>query len=200
MRAAAAAAVLLGLTGGAGPALAHSGVAGLTGFSAAFVHPLTAMDQVLALATAGLLAGQQGRGALLRGAVGVVGGCLLGLANLLYGPAIAFVWLGGLLLALVAGLWVAAGVAAHSSFVFATAALAGFLVGNDTIPEADRWGAIALAGYGAAAAALLLHLVPALIAAFARPHWARIGVRIAASWIAATALMVLALAVSPFVR
>ncbi|NNM73597.1 HupE/UreJ family protein [Enterovirga aerilata] len=54
----------LGLVSGAGPALAHTGFGGVSGFGHGFSHPFGGADHVLAMVAVGLMAAQLGGRAL----------------------------------------------------------------------------------------------------------------------------------------
>jgi urease accessory protein len=101
-----------------------------------------------------------------------------------------------LLAAMTAGLLVALGEPVAGSAAAALTGLAGISVGIDSVPEPltrkETWLALAGTGLGAV---LILSYVGG-VAAWLRQPWQRIGIRVAGSWTAASALLVLALALA----
>ena len=177
-----------------GAALAHSPIPGIGGFYEGLLHPLLVPAHLLALVGLGLWLGQQPlpriESALLSFSLLLVAGLVLA----------AFAPPGGgqtsllLACALGVGLLVAA---AWSLPRYATAGVAGvvgLLVGLDSAPEATGMRArlIVLAGVGVGVHLLLLNVVA--LTSYAHKPWLKVGVRVLGSWSAASALMVLALA------
>ena len=187
----------------AGPAAAHGGLPGGSGFLAGALHPLVAIEHLILLLGLGLLSGQlpQARRSLGFAAVGL--GVLGGLAASGLGewsaPTVvpsAILGLGvltGLLVALAAS-------RVPAALVPPLAGLVGVAVALDTdIPRGPDGGAGALVApvAGVLTGVYLIVLDAAALASFAaaRPPLP-IAVRIAGSWIAAIALMLFAFSLS----
>ena len=186
-------AILL-LTMAVSPALAHApGFAG--GFTGGLVHPVVVPAHLLALIGVGLLAGQQAEG---RAAFLTMFG--LGLAAGL----LAIAWAAGpssanLVLtaaALVAGIWTASARPLPPVLGWPLMSVAGAAIGLDSPPETAslREANHMLIGTGLAAAAIPTALAAAV--AHLNRDWQRLALRIAGSWTAAAAILVLALALA----
>lgn len=155
-------------------------------------HPAFELAHALPLLAAGLWAGQTGGRAGAAAVVGIVAGALAGAALVAVSalppfrsPAVfaSMVVFGGLCAAALALPWWAAG---------ALGAAAGVYQGTvGTLPP-FQGGTGDYTADQVVVAALLLPLAAQQIAARARPHWARILVRVAGSWIAAAGLLLLA--------
>jgi urease accessory protein len=177
-----------------GTALAHSAIPGIGGFYNGLLHPLLVPAHLLVLIALGLWLGQQ---ALPRVELTLQAFGLLLLAGLALS---AFVAPGGVQMTLLLACALATGLLAAAARPLpraATTALAGLvalLLGLDSASDASgaRAQAIALAGVAVGVLLLLLNVV-ALTAYASRP-WLKIGVRVLGSWSAASALLVLALA------
>lgn len=178
----------------AGPAGAHGTLPGGGGFYAGAAHPFLAWEHLLALLAVGLLVGRwmgvAGRLPLVSLAASLGLGLLLGAlgygAVSLSAVALALATLGGVGLALAAPL---------PRVVPALAAAVGLVVGLDTgVPAPTSTGVVEVyAPYlGVVAGVFLIVLNAAALASVAvRPPFP-IALRVAGSWIAAAALMVLA--------
>lgn len=177
-----------------GVALAHSPIPGIGGFYNGLLHPLLVPAHLLALVALGLWLGQQAlpriQGALLSFSLLLLAGLVLA----------GFAPPGGgqtsLLLACALGLGLLVATASPLPR-YAAAAVAGvvaLLVGLDSAPEAGGMRArlIVLAGVGLGVHLLLLNVVA--LTSYAQKPWLKVGVRVLGSWSAASALMVLALA------
>ena len=148
---------------------------------------------LLALVALGLLAGQNGRRdpriILVLFATGLVIGTILIALGLLEPPAAIAL----LMLAALMGLLVAIG---RSLPVLATLTLTlvtGAALALNTPPQAITIPIAIVAQLGGAITALAVLGLVAFIASKAEDRWPHIGVRIAGSWIAASAILVLAL-------
>ena len=173
-------------------AMAHPPPLGIGGFSGGLLHPLFVPAHVLAVLALGLLIGQQAawsRTPALSFVLGLAAGLgvmTLGVVpRLLNETLLAFALIAGLLVALARPVPEAAGCA--------FAVLLGFCVALNSPPEVIslREANVVLIGTGVGAALLLI--VAAFIASRLKPHWARVAARILGSWIAASAILVLAL-------
>lgn len=182
------------------PVLAHQVMPGVTGLPGAALHTLTAADQVMALVAVGLLAGLNRWRGLGAAMAGLVVGFAAGFADLLYGPTIPQAWLGALVVALVAALASAFNLKPYPAVAFAFAAVIGAVIGIGAQPSGETWADIANTGAGTLLGIVIIEVVPGVISALIRAGWPRVLIRVAASWIAASSLMVLAFALAPLVR
>jgi urease accessory protein len=163
----------------------------MTALFAGLLHPLVVPAHVAAIVALALLIGQQnwGRNVPLAYLVAVVLG--LGAIAMAYVPKfteerlLAFAAITGLLVALSRPLPQELGVL--------LAAAVGISLALDSPPEALSLMEANLTLLGTAAGAVLLLLALLQGTARLRHYWQRIGARIAGSWIAATAILVLAL-------
>ena len=165
----------------------------MSGFAGGLLHPLAVPAHALALLALGLLIGQQGAGRMLVPLTGFAVGMAAGLAAIVL--AVRQTSAADVALAATA-LAAALVVLARPVPGFACAALAavaGIALGLDSPPQAISiaLATLTLIGTGLGAC-LALAIVAAGTARFTRA-WQRIGVRIVGSWIAASAILVLAL-------
>jgi hydrogenase/urease accessory protein HupE len=175
-------------------AWAHGVVAGSEGFYAGMLHPLAVPAHVLMLLGLGLLFGQSSwrpDGALIAFALALLTGLFVAgthLAPPLPAPAL-------LTMAALAGLLVAVSISSPPAGGIVLAVATGAAIGLDSSPDTPlgRGWASALAGTWLGASLLLILVAGA--AREPRQAWHRIGVRVLGSWTAASALLVLALAV-----
>ncbi len=187
-------AILVAMILSSGPAVAHAPIKGIGAFYNGLLHPLFVPAHLLLLISLGLLLGQHApklsrsgwAGFVLALCVALAGGYALGATVSL--PAL-------LLVALLA----AAFVIFDRPFAAPLAAVIGIAVGLgiglDSMPEtaSGRQAWLGLIGSGIGAV-LILSYVGGFTAALDRP-WHRIAIRVAGSWIAASALIVLILMV-----
>jgi urease accessory protein len=178
----------------AGPAMAHPPPLGITGFAGGLLHPLFVPAHLLAVLALGLLIGQQvtwGRMPAFAFVIGVSGG--LGILTLGVVPSL----MNELVLscALVAGLLAAIARTVPEAAGCSLAVLAGFCIGLDSPPEALSLAEanLMLVGTGLSAAVSLFMAME--IARWLTSDWTRVAARILGSWIAASAILVLALRV-----
>lgn len=183
---------------GTGESYAHSPIKGLNHFYNGLLHPLLVPAHLLLLIAAGLLVGQRGLkqnemslyGFLLAASFGLV-------ATRLATPI--FVFAGGLervLLTCTAltGVLVALRAPLPRAACLLLGVIVGLLIGLDSAQEVlvGRDGVVAL--MGTALGLNLLFWYPLCISdALRDTSWPQIGVRVAGSWLAASALLVLAL-------
>ena len=170
----------------AGPAAAHGTLPGGHGFAAGFAHPFVATEHLLALLALGILIGRQNTrrplAGLLAGLIAGFGVGLLALGTLQ--PLI-------LLSAMVTSSVLAANLRLSDPIVTGGAVIVGLTVGADT----DGLTMIAAAGTVTGVFAIVLNAMAA--AQFAAPRLNGIPLRIAGSWIAAAALLILAFLLRP---
>ncbi|MBK1688030.1 hypothetical protein [Rubrivivax gelatinosus] len=176
------------------PALAHGAVKAVDAFYDGALHLLLTPAAAIALLALGLALGQRGlqaaRPALAALALALAAGLLAGAAP---GPAIARELL--LVLAVLTGLSVVLHRPWPPLALVPMAALVGAAAGWVSAPGPAVGAVRAGSLLGAFVAALLLAACAAGLVQQARPAWARIGVRVAGSWLTASAVMVLMLVV-----
>ena len=163
----------------------------MTQLFAGLLHPLVVPAHVLAIAALALLIGQQGwrRSVPLAYVVAVLIG--LGAIAMAYVPKFSEEAL--LAFAAVTGLLVALARPLPQGLGALLAAAMGLSLALDSPPEALVVMQANLTLLGTALGAVLLLLALLQGTARLRHHWQRIGARIAGSWIAASAILVLAL-------
>jgi len=163
----------------------------MTALFAGLLHPLIVPAHVLAIAALALLIGQQswGRNVPMVYAVAVLTG--LGAIAMAYVPKFNEEML--LALAAIAGLVAALARPLPQGLGALLAAAIGLSLALDSPPEALALLQSNLTLLGTALGAVLLLLVLLQGTARLRHHWQRIGARVLGSWIAAIAILVLAL-------
>jgi len=186
-----AAAVVVWLLAMAGEARAHDVVAGVGGFSGGLLHPLLVPGHVLALVALGLAFGQKKerpRADLILFAAGLAIGIGLVVAAFAVTTDLAI-----LAVAAAGGVAAAIGRPLPLPLSGPLAIIAGAAVAFDSVPQEIFMQTTLLALIGTA---ISTSVVVGLVAEGARGltrDWQRIGTRILGSWIAAAAIMVLAL-------
>ena len=174
------------------PVMAHPPPLGIGGFAGGLLHPLFVPAHALTLVGLGVLIGQQtgwGRAVVLVAIVALAAGLgvmTLGVVPLFVGEAL-------LALAAVTGLLVALARPMPEIVGGVLATATGFLIALDSPPEvlSLREANLMLIGTGLGAALLLI--VTSELARRLESAWPRIGLRILGSWVAASAILVLAL-------
>jgi hydrogenase/urease accessory protein HupE len=193
----------------AAPAAAHSPIEGIGIFYSGALHPLVTPPHLIALLALGLLLGQAGQRAtgdddaplaalaapLAALGVALVAGVLRAGLHPAEEPDTDRVLLA---LAAATGLAVAAAWRAPQGVRLVVALAVGLATGLASAPtgvsDAERWTSLA----GTAAASLMLAAYVAVMVAMARrPPWLAIAARVLGSWMAAAALLVLALSFAP---
>lgn len=190
-RAAALAAVLLALS--TGLVQAHTVIEGIGGFPGGLLHPLLVAAHALALIALGCLTGTLDFRA--RFVVIVVFVAAAALSVMLVTLAFSAVNAELIVLSLAgfAGLLLAAGLRVPLAMIVVLAICVAAAVTFDSVPTVLSAQDTILSLAGTAIAVTLLLAAIAFLSA-AGPHiWRRIGTRILGSWIAASAIMVLAL-------
>ncbi len=173
-------------------AFAHSTIEGIGDFYNGLAHPFVVPAHAMLLIALGLLLGQQGTEHVRRGLPAFA--AALALALLLSNQATALPLPGVLLGAgTLTGLLLAAALPLPGWSTLLLALLAGVLVGIDSDPgnQAGIARLTTLAGTWLAASFAVLWFF--VVADMRQKAWQRIAVRVAGSWIAAIAIMVLAL-------
>jgi urease accessory protein len=175
------------------PARAHDVAVGIGGFYGGLMHPLLVPAHLLALAALGLCIGQHAprqRAILLAlFAASLVAGVIVIVS------AFAMTAAEYAILAVAAAAGLAVAIARPQWLIVSTplAVVAGAAIELDSVPQEISMAATFLALSGSAVAAFLIVMVLSDLTAYWRRDWQRIAVRIAGSWIAASAILVLAL-------
>jgi urease accessory protein len=177
----------------AGPAVAHEVVAGIGGFYGGLLHPLLVPAHVLALTGLGLFIGAQPRQlwAALTAAfatsliIGVI--AIVSAASPLYQDNVV------VMVAAVAGILVALARPMVAAVSLPMVAIAGIAIMLDSVPHDISMQTTFVALVGTVVAVFVVTICVAAAARAAARDWQRIGVRILGSWIAASAILVLAL-------
>ena len=180
-----------------GLAFAHSPIEGIDSFYNGLLHPLFVPAHLLLILGMGLFFGQKGTretrfalaGYFAATAIG------LGLAWFAVGGNVESYLLAG---AALIGLLIAFDTPVARSMSFVIATFAGLFLGMDSTQE-ELFGKerlLSLFGSGIGIYFLLFYPM-ALAEHFNKKQWHRIGVRVLGSWISASALLVLALSLSP---
>ncbi len=183
-------------------AWAHSPIEGLGDFFNGILHPVFVPAHLLLVFALGLLIGQQGVQANLNAIwaylLGVaMGAVIAGAGPVLPGP-MALLELAVLVTAMGIALLVVLAVRLPSAFLMLLGLSGGVLLGLDSVQAELQGTARHVALFGSAVALYLLLLYPMALAERFDVHpWLRVGVRIIGSWIAASALLVLALLLAP---
>lgn len=177
-----------------GVAAAHSPIKGLDNFYAGFLHPLFVPAHALAVAGFGILLGQQQVQRIQPAIVTFLLALLIGLlVSGWWSPG----WMEMALLAaaVVVGLLVALAGQYPPAVVVAGAAVVAVMVGLDSQQSelTGRGWLAAMLGTAIAVYLLLLYAV-AFAEFFSKRVWQQVGLRILGSWAAASALLVLSLA------
>jgi hydrogenase/urease accessory protein HupE len=185
--------VIAGLWAVPTTALAHVPFAGLNDLYNGILHPLVVPAHLLVLTATGLFLGKQG--------TRVVAPSLLVFSLFTLAGLVATLFASGgvgeiklLAAAALVGLLVAANVRVSMVLCLPVAALAGFFLGLDSYQDAFAGSAkfFSLLGSGLGLCFLFSYAV-AFADYFGDRNWQKIGVRIVGSWVAASAILVLAL-------
>jgi urease accessory protein len=185
------AALILLLAGLPSAAHAHLMTTGLGPFYDGLAHLFVTPEDLLPIIALSLLAGLRGPGFGRTVLFTLPLACLAGsLAGLLVTSPVAFPLVG-------AALTIALGAMVASDLSLPLAALAGIAIflglfsGGVSGIEMARTQGLGLSAIGAASAVFVLVAIIAGNIAALKAHWARIAVRIAGSWIAASGLLML---------
>ena len=184
--------ILLGLLF-APAAWAHSPIEGVEGFYSGLLHPVLVPAHLLALVVLGLWCGQRGPRAVRACLITLFVTLLLSLAATFWGFA-----LGGELGLLVLVTFIGLLVAWQKSWPIFVYVLAGFLValllGFDSAADTVTGTRQFIVLTGVCLGACLCFIYTAGLAGYLQQSWQRVGIRVVAAWIVASALMALALA------
>jgi len=175
------------------PAHAHDVVSGVGGFYGGLLHPLLVPTHLLALGALGLFIGQQARHHRIVLLAMLAASLLAGLVLIVAAFAATNLDIAVLGVAAVAGIGVAA--ARRWPIVVSSPLplLAGAAIEFDSVPEEISMGMTFLALVGTACGAFLVAMLLVEMTVDLKRDWQKIAVRVAGSWIAASAILVLAL-------
>jgi urease accessory protein len=172
------------------PAFAHAPFEGAGGFYGGLLHPLFVPAHVLALTATGMMIGQQPRWCWLPPAL-FVGAMLMGFAAIVLAFAPSHTEEVLLAAAAMGGALVAFGRPLPQFAMCLQAAVTGGAVALDSPPEVTSLREAFVMLIGSFCGATLIVLVVAECTRVLRRAWQCIGVRIAGSWIAASAALAL---------
>ena len=191
MSAAVRLAVVLSLLIAPDAARAHPAFAGADGFAGGLLHPFFVPAHAMAIIVTGLLIARQTRRWRLR--LAFVAGLTAGFVVIAgaYVPTLADVVL--LVLTLVAGALVASAKPLPPLFVGAIVLVIGGVIALDSPPEAMIVRTAIETQLGTFCGAAIFLYAVSETASRLRHHWQLVGARILGSWIAASAILVLAL-------
>ena len=181
-----------------GPAAAHPLLPGITGYPALMLHPLLITHQVLAIATAMLLIARSPL--LSRWRTLLAFAIALALANALQGfiPALfTYYWIAASALIAIAAFFVAALDPVPPRLALPAITLLGALIGLDIHGEGPgAWARIEAVSAAMLTTTVLLFTV-GFLGSYPLPRPLRLAARIAAAWISAATIMILAFALRP---
>jgi urease accessory protein len=173
-------------------AFAHAAPGGVTGFFGGFLHPFFVPAHIMAVLSMGFLIGRQPSGAQVALAlfgIALVAGFVANLASVSTARAEDVV----LVSAAICGALVALAALVPIILLGLVTAITGFAMGLDSSPDGIEGRQLLLSFAGSAVGAMVAALIATGIAATREVEWQRIGLRVTGSWIAAGAIMVLAL-------
>ena len=175
------------------PVAVHPALQGVSGFYGGLLHPLLVPSHLIAAVGFGLLIGQQAPHGARAAPVAYIAAVIAGLAviALAYVPTFAEETLLGC--AALSGLLTALARPLPQVMVVPLAAATGLSLALDSPPEAISLSEANRALLGTAVGAGILLVLVSEGALRLKRDWQRIGLRIAGSWIAASAILVLAL-------
>jgi len=174
---------------------AHTPIEGLGDFYNGMLHPVVVPAHLLALLGIGLLIGRQPQAALQPAALAFLAATTLGLlgAGLGWSVNAETLLLAG---AAISGLLLAWGSPLPGWLGTASGIALGFAIGTDSGQGITESQAVAAALTGTGVAVYLLFLYALAVSDTLRKYqWQQVAIRVAGSWIAASAIMVIALTV-----
>lgn len=174
---------------------AHGAFKGIGSFYGGVLHPAVVPAHLIALLAIGLFVGQRGWDYTVKALPLFIAACVVGLALSRAGieQVAQIVLLAG---AAIAGVLVAGDVRVPAGLGLMLMAVVGFVVALDSAPDAlagaDRFAALAGTCIGVSAAFIWISGPVTSLTS----RWQHLGIRVAGSWVSASALLVLALAAS----
>ncbi len=179
-----------------GTLLAHSPIKGLDNFYAGLLHPVFVPAHLLTVLALGIVFGQQGPRRLQPAILGYLAATFVGLAMTVFVPDLA-IETPLLVGAAASGILIAVDRRLPLVGYVLLAVLVGLMVGADSSQDdlSGRARLAALLGTLIASYMLAMYAMLAAEACSGRPRL-RIGLRVVGSWVAASALLVLSLALA----
>jgi hydrogenase/urease accessory protein HupE len=183
-----------------GPALAHTPIKGVNNFFNGVLHPVLVPAHLLLLIAAGLFFGQ--RLEEIHSAVKLsIAAVVLGLGAASFSPGIPQLEVLILASAAIIGLLVAADLRIPLYWYPMIGVTAGFMLGLDSTQDTLSGKEKFVALFGSGVGIYFFSIYPIGVAEYcSKKSWQRIGVRVIGSWIAASALLVLALSLSTVMK
>jgi hydrogenase/urease accessory protein HupE len=179
-----------------GLAFAHSPIEGINNFYNGVLHPVFVPAHLLLILSLGLFFGQQGAVKRLAPLRLFVISTSIGLivAWFVTGSGMELLLLSG---AVVFGLLIAASPVMGNYWILVIVALAGFCLGVDSAQEAFSGKGRLVSLLGSGLGICLLLVSPMVFADYmSKKTWQKVGLRIAGSWLAASAFLILAVSFS----
>jgi len=173
-------------------AFAHMPIKGINDFYSGFLHPLFVPAHLLLLISFGLFIGQKRLSSNSTILVVYASAIVIGLL---------FAWFSGdekeiyiLSMATLMGLLVASNLSVRLYLILFVSALAGLILGMDSAQETLTGTNKFASLFGSGVAIYFLALYPMILAEYLqKKSWGKIGIRIVGSWVATSAILVLAL-------
>ncbi|MCB1464351.1 MAG: hypothetical protein KDJ90_18480 [Nitratireductor sp.] len=169
----------------------------VTGFAGSMLHPLVTLEQAFLLLACVLIAGRMERRALPSAALALAAGLMAGKGAHLAVASLSAYWYAQLAAALVGGLAVAAFGRIRAGFGIALIFALCFVLSVGIVPEQPTELGLVLAVAATIASGLIMLALAGLTLTFVRSGWGGVLIRIAGAWLAAVALVNLALAFNP---
>jgi len=177
-------------------ALAHSPIKGIGNFLNGMLHPLLVPAQVLVILAMGLWYGQhqpaENKASVLVFLFATIAGLVVSYFSIVNDVSLLL-----LIAATVIGLIIISSITLPPVFTIILGLFVGFIVGLDSAQETltDKAKILSLFGSGVGIYFLLLYAM-AISETLSVRHWQIIAVRVIASWLSASAMMVIALSFS----
>lgn len=177
-------------------AVAHTPIQGVGNLVNGILHPVLTPSHLLLLIAAGLFFGQRGFKETEPALLASIAAVVLGLVTSGFSPG-PQVEVFILTCAAVTGLLIAASPKIGIYWYFVVGVVAGFSLGFDSAQETLSGKEKVIALFGSGVGIYFFSLYPVSFAEFCNnKNWLRTGIRVIGSWIAASALLVLAMEIS----
>jgi urease accessory protein len=172
-----------------GAAIAHTPIEGIGDFYNGMLHPVIVPAHLLALLGVGLLVGRLSHRSIQPAALAFLAAMVFGLVSAGLGLALGSeTWL--LVGGASCGLLLASGLSIPRWLGMVAATLVGFAIGADSAQDPAALQSLTAALIGTGVTVYLLFLYGLAITDYLRRyHWQQIAIRVAGSWIAASALL-----------
>ncbi|MCG6857970.1 MAG: hypothetical protein LJE67_07880 [Salaquimonas sp.] len=183
------------------PAQAHDAITlfgvAVTGFPALMLHALLTPEQVFLLAAIVLIAGRMERRAFASAALALGAGMMAGKGAHLAVASLSAYWYAPLVAALAGGLTVAAFGRIRADYGIALVFILSFVLSVGIVPAQPTETGLILAVAAAILAGLICLVVIGMPLTFVKTRWGGVLIRVVGAWLAAIALLNLALAFNP---